>query len=309
MFDEIKDFIAKHKIWFIIVGIIFAMFGAVMAALISLYFLIAVAVGLIVAVASGLVKNKEMKGYEPNTIIEKKYEAPSSYSKNENQKTYALENGKPYNQNEAAPPISTLTLDDKELEKYKKEAKNHITKEYVQGLLKSVEQQEEITKSQNMCSSLIKKNGFGVRGDDDALNIIKMHFDQIKIEDISENPEIIMRANIEVLFEVLTGVEWSKAECKCTNTYGLANELNFKASGQGNHSFSKCFFEHTILCALEIYKNRDLLKLYTDENLTKEQEEKERPLLQFRFWDKNHKHGSVLEQPNVQNIPVQDLLK
>ena len=157
-----------------------------------------------------------------------------------------------------------------------------------------------------MCSSLFKKNGFGVRGDDDALNIIKMHFDQIKIEDISENPEIIMRANIEVLFEVLTGVEWSKAECKCTNTYGLANELNFKASGQGNHSFSKCFFEHTILCALEIYKNRDLLKLYTDENLTKEQEEKERPLLQFRFWDKNHKHGSVLKQPETGTLPGQN---
>lgn len=308
MFDEIRDFVVKNKIWVIICGIIFAVAGAVLAALISLYFLIAVAGGLIVAVVSGLVKNKEIKGYEPNTIIEKKYETPDLLYRFKNPKVHEQENNVLYNQDGAAPPISeTPNLENnKELEEYKKEARKRITKEYVQRLLKSVEQQEEITKSQNMCSSLIKKNGFGLRGDDDALNIIKMHFDQIKIEDISENPEIIMRANIEVLFEVLTGVEWSKAECKCTNTYGLANELNFKASGQGNHSFSKCFFEHTILCALEIYKNRDLLKLYTDENLTKEQEEKERPLLPFRFWDKNHKHGSVLKQPETGTLPGQN---
>ena len=155
-------------------------------------------------------------------------------------------------------------------------------------------------------SSSLLFSRFGVRGDDDALNIIKMHFDQIKIEDISENPEIIMRANIEVLFEVLTGVEWSKAECKCTNTYGLANELNFKASGQGNHSFSKCFFEHTILCACALYKNLNLLELYTDENLTNEQEQQQKPLIQFYDWDKNHKHGSVLKQPETGTLPGQN---
>ena len=257
MFDEIRDFVVKNKIWVIICGIIFAVAGAVLAALISLYFLIAVAVGLIVVVASWFMKNKEIQ----------------------------------------------------DLEEYKKEARKRITKEYVQGLLKSVEEGKEINESYDMCSSLFKKNGFGVRGDDDALNIIKMHFDQITIEDISENPEIIMRANIEVLFEVLTGVKWSKAKYKHENTYGLAKELNFAAQGQGHHDFSKCFFEHTILCACALYKNLNLLELYTDENLTNEQEQQQKPLIQFYDWDKNHKHGSVLEQPNVQNIPVQDLLK
>ena len=95
MFDEIRDFVVKNKIWVIICGIIFAVAGAVLAALISLYFLIAVAVGLIVVVASWFMKNKEIQ----------------------------------------------------DLEEYKKEARKRITKEYVQGLLKSVEEGKEINES------------------------------------------------------------------------------------------------------------------------------------------------------------------
>ena len=309
MFDEIKDFIAKNKIWFIICGIIFALAGAVMTALISLYFLIAVAVGVIVSVVSGFMKNKEIKEYKQQTIMTKGNITPGSYPKNENQKIYDPENNKLHDQNEAAPPISTLTPDNKELDEYKKEARKRITKEYVQRLLKSVEQWEEITESQNMCSSLIKENWFGFRGNGDAFNIIKSHFSTIEIKNISKNFETAIRGDIEVLFEVLTGVEWSKAEYMSGIFYGLAEELNFAAQGQGHHGFSKCFFEHTILCALEIYKNRELLKLYTDETLTNDEKCQKRPLLQFWVWDEDHKHGSVLNMPNISNLLDQNLLK
>ena len=309
MFDEIKDFVGKNKFWFIIGGIIFAVAGAVMAGLISLYFLIAVAVGLIVSVVSGLVKNKEMKQYEQQKIIAKKGETPDLLHRFENQKTYDPENDKLHDQNEAAPPISTLTPDNKELEEYKKEARKRITKEYVQRLLKSVEQREKITKSQNMCSSLIKENGFGFRGNGDAFNIIKSHFSTIEIKNISKNFETAIRGDIEVLFEVLTGVEWSKAEYMSGIFYGLAEELNFAAQGQGHHGFSKCFFEHTILCALEIYKNRELLKLYTDETLTNDEKCQKRPLLQFDDWDEDHKHGSVLKQPKTDTSLDQNQLE
>ena len=88
MFDEIRDFVGKNKIWFIICGIIFAVAGAILAALISLYFLIAVAVGLIVSVVSGLVKNKEIKEYKQQTIVTNGNIRPGSYPKNENQKIY-----------------------------------------------------------------------------------------------------------------------------------------------------------------------------------------------------------------------------
>ena len=296
MFDEIKDFIAKHKIWFIIGGIICAMFGAVMAALISLYFLIAVAVGLIVAVASGLVKNKEIKGYEPNTIIEKKYETPDLLYRFKNPKVHEQENNVLYNQDGAEPPVSTPIPDNKELEEYKNEARNHITKEYVQGLLKSVEEGKEINDNQDMYSSLFKKNGFGPRGDGDAFNIIKTHFGKMKIKDVNQNPQVIIRGDIEALFEVLTGCEYKTADYTKKE---LAVGFQFKTDGYGRHYFSKCFFEHTILCALEIYKNPELLKLYTDEKLTKKQERQQRPLLQFLVWDGNHKHGSVLKQPKT----------
>ncbi len=299
MFDEVRDFVAKNKIWFIICGIIFALAGAVMTALISLYFLIAVAVGLIIAVVSGLVKNKEIKGYEPNTIIEKKKETPDLLHRFENQKVHEQENNVLYNQDGAAPPISeTPNLENnQELDEYKKEARKRITKEYVQKLLKSVEQQEKITKSQNMCSSLIKGNGFGVRGDSDALNIIKMHFSTIEIKNISKNFETAIRGDIEVLFEVLTGCEYETAS---DIRRGLAVGFQFKAKGHGIHKLSKCFFEHTILCALEIYKNRELLKLYADKKtLTKDEKRQKRPLLQFCDWDENHGHGSVLKEPSM----------
>ena len=309
MFDEIKDFIAKHKIWFIICGIIFALAGAVMAALISLYFLIAVAVGLIVAVASGFMKNKEIKGYEQQTTVRKEEMTPGLSSQHENQKIYDLENDKLDAQNAAAPPISeTPNLENnKELEEYKKEARKRITKEYVQELLTSVEKSKKINESEDMCSSLFKKNGFKSRGDTDAFDIIKSHFSTIEIKNISKNFETAIRGDIEVLFEVLTGCEYETA-----GDIGkrLAADLKFQARGMGFHDFSKCFFEHTILCALEICKNRELLKLYTDKRiLTNEEEQQKRPVLQFRDWDKEHKHGSVLNMPNIRNLLGQNLLK
>ena len=301
MFDEIKDFIAKHKIWFIIGGIICAMFGAVMAALISLYFLIAVAVGLIVAVVSGLVKNKEIKGYESNTITEKKEETPDLLYRFEDQKVHEQENNVLYNQDGAAPPISETPIpqNNEELEEYKKEARERITEKYVQGLLEIVEKHKEINESEDMCSSLIQDNGFGCRGDEDTLNIIKTHFNKIKIENInkSQSPEVMIRGDIEVLFEVLTGCEYEQAD---KNSKYLVKSLKFNPKGHGNHNFRKCFFEHTILCALEICKNRKLLKLYTDEEiLTKDEKRQKRPLLQFGYWDADHKHGSVLKQPKT----------
>ena len=309
MFDKIKDFVGKNKLWFIIGGIVVVIVGAVLAALISLYFLIMVAVGLLVAVVSGLVKNKEMKGYEPNTIIEEKGKTPGSYSENENQKTYDLENDKLDAQNAAAPPISeTPNLENnKELEEYKKEARKRITKKYVQELLTSVEKSKKINESEDMCSSLFKKNGFKSRGDTDAFDIIKSHFSTIEIKNISKNFETAIRGDIEVLFEVLTGCEYETA-----GDIGkrLAADLKFQARGMGFHDFSKCFFEHTILCALEICKNRELLKLYTDERtLTNDEQRQKRPLLQFWIWDENHKHGSVLKQPKTDTSLDQNQLE
>ena len=303
MFDEIRDFVVKNKIWFIIGGIICAMFGAVMAALISLYFLIAVAVGLIIAVVSGLVKNKEIKGYESNTITEKKEETPDLLHRFENQKTDDLENNKLHDQNAAVPPISETPIpqNNEELEEYKKEARERITEKYVQGLLEIVEKHKEINESEDMCSSLIQDNGFSYRGDKDTLNIIKTHFNKIKIENInkSQSPEVMIRGDIEVLFEVLTGCEYEQAD---ENSKYLVKSLKFNPKGYGNHNFRKCFFEHTILCALEICKNRELLKLYTDEKiLTKDEKRQKRSLLQFGYWDADHNHGSgsVLKQPNT----------
>ena len=149
---------------------------------------------------------------------------------------------------------------------------------------------------------MFKENGLALRGDTDALNIIKTHFAKRELKDISQNPQVIIRGDIEVLFEVLTGIEWNKATWQAK--YKLVDKFDFQARGQGNHKFSKCFFEHTILCALAIYKNRDLLRFYADKSnvLANGQKEQERPLLQFYNWDKDHKHGSVLNKPNISNL-------
>ncbi len=313
MLNKIRDFICRYRFWVYLGGFILLIIGASLAGWVSSYFLIVVVVGLIAIAGSILVKNKEEKDRPKGNVIEGA-KTSESHLENTNQGIYTLKNDTQYNPDQAALPISNTSTtptweNNKELEAYKKEARKKITQKYVQRLLTSVENKEKINESKDMCSNLFKENGTGVRGDTDAFNIIKMHFDQIKIEDISENPEIIMRGDIEVLFEILTGVEWSKAEYMSGTFYGLAKELNFAAQGQGHHNFSKCFFEHTILCALAIYKNRDLLELYTNENLTNEDAEKQRPLMQFYDWDENHKHGSVLKKPNAQSIPVQDLLK
>ena len=101
---------------------------------------------------------------------------------------------------------------------------------------------------------------------------------------------------MEVFFEVLTDVNYNKA------VQGKHYNFLFPIPMEGHcyvPGISKCFFEHTILCALEIYKNRELLKLYTDETLTNDEKCQKRPLLQFDDWDKDHKHGSVLKKPET----------
>ncbi|MBQ9491300.1 MAG: TRIC cation channel family protein [Firmicutes bacterium] len=311
MFDEIRDFVVKNKIWFIICGIIFAVAGAVLAGSISLYFLIAVAVGLIVAVVSGLVKNKEIKGYEPNKIIEKKYEILCSYSKNENQKVHEQENNVLYNQGGAAPPIPTPTPDNEELEKYKKEARNRITEKYVQELDKSAN--SDVGENKSKGSILIQNHGLNGRGTGKVLDLIQEHFYHIDLDKCSE---IIIRGDIEVLFEVLTGVAYNNADEQ--KDYCIKKGINIEESGHGNHSFGKCFFEHTILCACALYKNQSLLKF---DSLVSKQRKKltdieycnwlkrNKPIISFGDWDKDHKHGSVLNKPKISNLLDQNQLE
>ena len=272
MFDEIRDFVVKNKIWFISGGIICAMFGAVMAALISLYFLIAVAVGLIVAVVSGLVKN----------------------------------NDKLHDQNAAASPISEIPNleNNQELEKYKKEARQRITKKYVQELDKSVN--SDVIENNSNGSILIQNHGFNGRGTGNVFDLIQKHFYHIDLDKCSE---IIIRGDIEVLFEVLTGVDYNEADEQ--EDYYIKKEMNIEESGHGNHCFGKCFFEHTILCACALYKNQNLLKF---DSLASEQQKKldaikycnwlkrNKPIISFEDWDKGHKHGSVLNEPNISNL-------
>ena len=314
MFDEIRDFVGKNKLWFIIGGIVVVIVGAVLAALISLYFLIMVAVGLLVAVVSGLVKNKEMKGYEPNTIIEEKGKTPGSYSENENQKTYDLENDKLDAQNAAAPPISeTPNLENnKELEEYKKEARKRITKEYVQELDNSVH--FDASKNGSKGSILIQNHGFYGRGSGRVFHLIQEHFYRINLDKCSE---IIIRGDIEVLFEVLTGVDYNKADED--KNYDIESKMEIVVGGQGNHGCGKCFFEHTILCACALYKNPNLLEF---DKLASKQEKKladidkycnwlkrNKPIISFEDWDKDHKHGSVLNKPNISNLLDQNQLE
>ena len=304
MFDEIRDFVVKNKIWFIIGGIICAMFGAVMAALISLYFLIAVAVGLIVAVVSGLVKNKEIKGYESNTITEKKEETPDLLYRFEDQKVHEQENNVLYNQDGAAPPISETPIpqNNEELEEYKKEARERITEKYVQELDKSVN--SDVIENNSNGSILIQNHGFNGRGTGKVFDLIQKHFYHIDLDKCSE---IIIRGDIEVLFEVLTGVDYNEADEQ--EDYYI--KINIEESGHGNHCFGKCFFEHTILCACALYKNQNLLKF---DSLASEQQKKldaikycnwlkrNKPIISFEDWNKGHKHGSVLNEPNISNL-------
>ena len=316
MLERIKDFVGKNKIWFIIGGIIFALAGLIMVFVASLYFLIAVAVGVIVSVLSGFMKNKEIKGYEPNTIIEKKEETPDLFHRFENQKTDDPENDKLHDKNEAAPPIfETQTTPDpknnQELKEYKKEARKRITEKYVQELNKSVN--FDASENESKGSILIQRHGFNGRGTGKVFDLIKEHFYRINLDKCSE---IIIRGDIEVLFEVLTGVDYNEANEQ--KNYCIKEEMNIKVPGHGTHSFGKCFFEHTILCACALYKNQNLLKF---DSLASEQKNKldvieycnwfnrNEPIISFGDWDDNHKHGSVLNKPNISNLLGQNLLK
>ena len=263
MFDEIRDFVVKNKIWFIICGIIFALAGAVMTALISLYFLIAVAVGVIVAVASGCMKK-------------------------------------------VAIPIVVTPEDvnQEELKKYKEEARKKITPDYVQTL--SCEKDDPYdSKNKSTCSILIQDNGNHARGFVSVAirEVLRKHFHPVKFSACSL---LKIRGDIEVFFEVLTGVDYNNA-VEGTN-YKLKLPICLKGN---NYSvvIPKCFFEHTILCASTLYKNQYLLKF---DRLTSEKYRKmfpsdafywysnlPKPLLDFEKWDTDHKHGAVLKSPDA----------
>ena len=124
-----------------------------MAALISLYFLIAVAVGLIIAVVSG--------------------------------------------------------LNNQSLEDYKREARKKITKQYVEKLIMT-EIETKDTSNDNTCSILIQDMGdetyavntCGIR------RLLEKHFRLIPLSQCSLTK---IRGDIEVFFEVLTGVNYSNA--------------------------------------------------------------------------------------------------
>lgn len=174
-----------------------------MAALISLYFLIAVVVGLIVAVVSGLVKNKEIQ----------------------------------------------------DLEKYKEEAREKINQEYIQRLDYD-KVTNNATKYKKTCSVLFPYNGAYGRGfcSSALRKILRTHFFSIKPSDCSL---IKIRGDIEVFFEVLTGVDYNAA------VEGEHYKFLFEIPLNGNNyvpGISKCFFEYTILCASHLYQNRKLLK-------------------------------------------------
>ena len=254
MFDEIRDFVAKHKIWFIIVGIICAMFGAVMAALISLYFLIAVAVGLIIAVVSG--------------------------------------------------------LNNQSLEDYKREARKKITKQYVEKLIMT-EIETKDTSNDNTCSILIQDMGdetyavntCGIR------RLLEKHFRLIPLSQCSLTK---IRGDIEVFFEVLTGVNYSNAregqryEFQIRGVWQLTESegLDGSHSGMSVRGALKCFFEHTILCASNIYQDKKYHNSYKQALLIKENLSipdfyqrvlgQQFPIAEFEDWEHNHTHSNVL---------------
>ena len=255
MLERIKDFVGKNKIWFIIGGIIFAVAGAVLACLVSLYFLIAVAVGVIVAFVSG--------------------------------------------------------LNNQSLEKYKEKARSKITKEYILKLCGMDNEPEDIDKIEvkNTCSILIQKNGSSFFIDDRILRLLKKHFRTIDLSDCSLTK---IRGDIEVFFEVLTGVNYSNAregqryEFQINGVWQLTTSegLDGFCSAMSVSGALKCFFEHTILCASTIYKYKKYHNLYRnallfDKNLSitdfcQKQLNQPFPITGFEVWEQNHTHSKVL---------------
>ena len=266
MFDEIKDFIAKHKIWFIIGGIICAMFGAVMTALISLYFLIAVAVGLIVAVLPGLIQ--EHQEY---------YTAIKNINAQIRECNKRLEIGRERIK-DLNKQISALNKI-KNLTEYKKQVKQIITADYIDKLgtdfyLRSdgfsikttnigpgsqlhLEYFKSI-KDQNSCSVLFDKfNDNDYRGDTETLWFIQIYFSYINLNTIISNYEIAIRGNIEALFEVLTGSKYEDVQLKKDKDLGIMPLLQFASwfdGGQGRHNVRKAYCEKVISHAINSYK-------------------------------------------------------
>ncbi len=266
MLDEIRGFVVKNKIWFIICGIIFAMFGAVVAALISLYFLIAVAVGLIVAVLPGLIQEHQ----EYYTAIKninaqirecnKRLEIGRERIKNLNKQISALNK------------IKNLT-------EYKKQVKQIITADYIDklgtGFYLSSDSFSITTtnigpgsqlhleyfksiKDQDLCSVLFDEfNDNDYRGDTDTLQFIQIYFSYINLNTINSNYEIAIRGNIEALFEVLTGSKYEDVQLKKDKDLGIMPLVQFASwfdGGQGHHNVRKAYCEKVISHAINSYK-------------------------------------------------------
>ena len=262
MFDEIKDFIAKHKIWFIICGIICAMFGAVMAALISLYFLIAVAVGLIVAVLPGLMQQPQ-EYYEAIQQINTKIKV---YDKNVN---IVMERRNELNQKiRKIDKIQTV-------DEYKNAVKQIITTDYIDSLstgfyavdnsftdtIKNtapdftlrVEYEKKI--KYDSCDILLNDFRSGeIRGNECVLFFIKQYFALINLNTISSNYKIAIRGNVEALFEVLTGEEYGSADVHDDREFSPLQKFNnLFTGGFGSYLVRKAYCEKIIKYACDTY--------------------------------------------------------
>ncbi|MBQ9491301.1 MAG: hypothetical protein IJU86_00790 [Firmicutes bacterium] len=303
MFDEIKDFVGKNKLWFIIGGIVVVIVGAVLAALISLYFLIVLAVGLIVAVLPGLIqehqeyytaiKNINAKIRECN----KKLEIGKERIKNLNKQISALNK------------IKNLT-------EYKKQVKQIITADYIDKLgtdfylssdsfsiTTSIGPGSQLylkycksIKDQDLCSVLFDEfnDDEGYRGDTGTLLFIKIYFSYINLDTIISNYEIAIRGNIEALFEVLTGSKYEDVQPNKDNDLGIMPLLQFASwfkGGHGHHNVRKAYCEKVISHAINSLLN------YSCQN--QELPKSEGATFDFEARENNHEQDRVSEKPKA----------
>ncbi len=308
MLNKIRDFICRYRFWVYLGGFILLIIGASLAGWVSSYFLIVVVVGLIAIAGSILVKNKEEKDRPKGNVIEGA-KTSESHLENTNQGIYTLKNDTQYNPDQAALPISNTSTtptweNNKELEAYKKEARKKITQEYV----KKVWDEYKENNDKDKCSRFFQYMGNIKRGDRIMFKLIKKYFGSIDSKDCSE---IKIRADIEVLFEVLTNVK-SYNDARDNEyrirVHGILNiDFSEVFMANGENQISKCFVEHCILSACALYKNQEWIDNYyktdffqvSSHKLKDSDEVKQRPLMHIYDWDKEHKHGSVLKEPSM----------
>ena len=199
--------------------------------------------------------------------------------------------------------VTPEDVNQEELKKYKEEARKKITPKYVQTL--SCEKDDLYdSKNKSTCSILIQDNGNHARGFVSVAirEVLRKHFHLVKFSACSL---LKIRGDIEVFFEVLTGVDYNNAEDK---DYQLQALIHLEGNCY-SPVIPKCFFEHTILCASTLYKNQYLLEF---DRLTSEKYRKmssmdafywysnlPKPLLDFEKWDTDHEHGAVLKSPDA----------